>query len=944
LMLVSGSIFFANPNVGMLADFNRSTVSAMLAFRNVIITLIILLVISWLRMKGENAGWYSTGFGLAIMIVLFTISIFYIVWWQTKKINSDEGDKEKLYKALQEKDAFNRGILSSLKASVAVIDGDGKIIMVNKAWENFAAENGVTTLERVGRGSNYFSVCSRAAAHGDQIAAEALQGIMAVLNKQTKLFELQYPCHSQVQQRWFLLRVMPFENGTQTIVVSHNDITEIVLSRVKTEESEANLRQIMDNSSGMIASIDRHHRMIVFNRATANEYKQYCGEELKPGMIHYKVFPPDGQALWKAKIDETLAGTAAMFERIYEIVGKKKYAEICLYPIRKGNEVEGVTCFIADITERKLAELENEESRKKYYSLYENSAEGILLTIPDGDILAANKAACEIFGMTEEEICKAGREGVVDITDPNLPLLLQERRLTGKASGELTFKRKDGSKFSGEITSVLFKDASGNERSSMIIRDISARKAAEQLVKISEARLKKAQQIAHIGSWYYSFRENKLQWSDEAYSIFGVSVESFVPTAESFVQLIHPDDRKVVQEHLQSFNSGINPGELKCRVILKDESVRYINGRGDIKFDNDGKPVSITGTMQDITSMKLAEQKVAESENRLRTIFNTEPECIKLLNEKGELLDMNPAGLAMLEADNLDIIKGASCFSIVKPAYRDAFARLHKQVFEGKTGNLQFEITGMKGTDRWLESHAVPMRDAEGNIITMLSVTRDVTAQKKAEEEKFRLLGVLQKSLNEIYIFDSETLLFEYVNDAALKNLGYSMEVMTGMSPLDIKPEFNPGKLKKLVSPLVNHEKEKIIFETIHKRADGSMYPVEAHLQLITQDGHSVFLAVIQDITVRKKTEQELRESEALLKDVTASLPGIVYRYVTGADGKIRFLFLSEGIRRYQEDSVEDIYKDSSLLFSKIHPEDFGRLMAGMAESNKSLERLTIIY
>ena len=945
LMLVSIAVFFSRPGSVFLSAFNKPTVAGKTGFQGALLTIFLLFIISWLKVQGQEAGLYSTGFGVALMVIAFILSIFILTWWRTNKLNIAEEEKDKLLKLIQESDAYSRSILSSLRAAIAVIDAEGKIVTVNKAWENFAAENGVTTLERVARGANYFTVCNKAAAAGDEIAAQAIKGIQSVLQKERKVFELQYPCHSPSKQRWFLLRVMPFESEKPMVVVSHNDITEIVLASMKVEESETSLRQIMDNSSGMIASFDREHQVIVFNKATEFEYKRFCGKDLKRGDIVYKVFPPDAQLVWETKINEALTGNPVKFERNYIIGDRKIYAEIFVYPIRKGSCIEGVTCFVSNITERKIAELEMEESQKKYRSLFDNSADGILLTIPDGQVLTANKAACEIFGMTEDEICAAGRTGLVDMTDPNLPVLLQERRLTGKTNGELIFKRKDGTKFTGEITSVIFKDVSGNERSSMIIRDISKRKETEKLVKISEARLRKAQQVAHVGSWYHNFRDNSVQWSDETYRIFNVSPDTYNPAIDSLIQLVHPADQQAMLEHLDKFSNGINSGELQFRILFPDGSVRYVNGRGDIKFDKEGKPVSITGTVQDITSMKLAEEKVIESETRLRTIFNTEPECIKLLNPKGELLDMNPAGLAMIEADNLEMVKGKSVFGIIAPEHRVGFEKLTQMVFEeGRAGNMQFRIIGLKGTSRWLETHAVPMKDDGGNIISLLSVTRDITDKKKAEEQKYRLLGVLQKSLNEIYIFDPATFQFEYVNDAALDNLGYTMEAMAGMTPLDIKPEFTPGKIKKLIAPLFNHEQEKVIFETVHKRADGSLYPVEVHLQLITHEEESVFLAVIQDITVRKNAEREIRESEKKLREVTSSLPGIVYQYKINQERKIEFTFLSKSISRYQDDNPEDIYRDSRLLFSKVHPDDTGRLMLAIESANKKMAPLSVQY
>lgn len=115
----------------------------------------------------------------------------------------------------------------------------------------------------------------------------------------------------------------------------------------------------------------------------------------------------------------------------------------------------------------------------RYRLLFENSMDGILLTSPNGAILQANPSACQILGRTEEQIIQEGRQGLVDPDDPNLHVLLDQRARTGKAHGELRFRRTDDTFFPVEISSVLFLDAAGEKRTCMIFRDISARKQLE---------------------------------------------------------------------------------------------------------------------------------------------------------------------------------------------------------------------------------------------------------------------------------------------------------------------------------------------------------------------------------------------------------------------------------------------------------------------------------
>ncbi len=147
------------------------------------------------------------------------------------------------------------------------------------------------------------------------------------------------------------------------------------------------------------------------------------------------------------------------------------------------------------LLKRKFIELKRSEdarieSEEKYRSIYNNSLDGILLTAPDGGILAANPAACQILGRAEMEICQLGREGVVDTRDPNLENALKIRSETGHFRSELTLIRSDGSLFPAEVTSAVFKDRDGSQKTSMIIRDITERKRIEEDLQKNEAHLR----------------------------------------------------------------------------------------------------------------------------------------------------------------------------------------------------------------------------------------------------------------------------------------------------------------------------------------------------------------------------------------------------------------------------------------------------------------------
>jgi PAS domain S-box-containing protein len=127
-----------------------------------------------------------------------------------------------------------------------------------------------------------------------------------------------------------------------------------------------------------------------------------------------------------------------------------------------------------------------------YQSLFLNSMDGILLTSPDGAILAANPAICRLLGYTEAELCALGRNGVVDRSDPRLAIALEERRATGRLVAQLTLIASDGRRIPVEVSSRVFRDAAGEQRTSMLVRDASERIRAEELLRQSEERFRVA--------------------------------------------------------------------------------------------------------------------------------------------------------------------------------------------------------------------------------------------------------------------------------------------------------------------------------------------------------------------------------------------------------------------------------------------------------------------
>lgn len=140
---------------------------------------------------------------------------------------------------------------------------------------------------------------------------------------------------------------------------------------------------------------------------------------------------------------------------------------------------------------------------------------------------------------------------------------------------------------------------------------------------------------------------------------------------------------------------------------------------------------------------------------------------------------------------------------------------------------------------------------------------------REAQIERDRLLTLIQNSLNEIYIFDCKTLKFQYLNQAAINNLGYDFETVQEMTPIDINPYLDsPEDYKRIIQPLLDGELEKDLYLTKHARKDGSTYPIEIHLQLIRQNDQEFFTAIGFDLTDREKDAKRIQEQKEIAKEL----------------------------------------------------------------------------
>ncbi|MCB1789334.1 MAG: PAS domain-containing protein [Gammaproteobacteria bacterium] len=151
--------------------------------------------------------------------------------------------------------------------------------------------------------------------------------------------------------------------------------------------------------------------------------------------------------------------------------------------------------------------------------------------------------------------------------------------------------------------------------------------------------------------------------------------------------------------------------------------------------DADGKVTRLLAITRDIDDRKHMQRLLEEQRNRLQTIIQSEPECVKLQNRQGVITEMNPAGLSLLQASDPEQVVGHSIYEFLDPLYHDAYRQLTTAVFDGSRDSLEFEVRTIAGQRRWLETHATPLNGSDGRPAALLAITRDIDARKKSEEK-----------------------------------------------------------------------------------------------------------------------------------------------------------------------------------------------------------------
>ncbi|HLG33667.1 MAG TPA: PAS domain S-box protein [Bacteroidia bacterium] len=643
-------------------------------------------------------------------------------------------------------------------------------------------------------------------------------------------------------------------------------------------DTEHGLSEILDRITDGFIALDKNWCYTYMNKRAGEilnrDPQQMIGKHI------WTEFPEGiGQPFHKAYEQAMTEQKYIFLEEYYPPLDR--WFENHIYP-----SPNGVSVYFRCITEKKKQELKLKTSETKYRSVVENIHESLVVEDVDGNLVYANNEFSKMFGFSKDELRNLS---LIDYTAPeSYPEVLERhiQRMKGiELPEEFEYKgmRKDGTEIwvDCRVSAILSEGRIVGTQS--LERDITERKKAEEKLIEKELQYRLLIEHASDGIFISDLNEHFLDANSSACELIGYSKEELL---------------KLVVDDLVI----IKPGETPSRFDEIKSGIRIIQERNLRRKDGSMVPVEVTAKMlpdkrilsivRDVTERKKNDEKLAESENRLRTIIQTEPECIKLIGPNCELLEMNPAGLIMIEADNIEQVINRSVLDLINEKYRDAFARLTSEVFNGNPGSLEFEITTLKGTHRWLEIHAVPLRDIDGKIISLLGITRDITERKKAEEEILKSRKQFQSLVENIpgvyWVNDLDTYQTLYISPSYETIWGRRVEDLYN-NPADFINSVHPEDKALLFEAhknIANTLKTNITYRIV--RPDGELRWISAKTNVVIDShGKKTEYGYAEDITERKKTEQAIKESEEKFRTLVESSPVGIFLFQP--DGQVTY-------------------------------------------------------
>lgn len=534
---------------------------------------------------------------------------------------------------------------------------------------------------------------------------------------------------------------------------------------------------------------------------------------------------------------------------------------------------------MGDISDRRSAELALRDSEERFRVLATAAPVGIFQTDPEGACLFVNDRWLELTGLSDQDAMGDGWIKAVHLDDRSAVFAEWQGAIEQEREFVLEYRFQQSN---GTVVWVVGRAIALQDEASTVtgylgtVMNISDRKQAEERLQQQLAAVAAARDgIAILKDGHYVYLNQahaQIFGYDSADELIAKTWQCLYQdeVVETIEQTIFP----VLAEH------GTWQGELTAQ---KRDGSTFVE---DLSLTLTARDTLVC-VCRDVTARKQIELALRDSEERLQIAL----ESARMGSWDWDMQNNHITWSESMEqligpqfrtlSNDFETLRG-----MIHPDDIDRVSQTIQQTIEQHQDyQCEYRVLRADSSVCWVNSKGRLWYDPTGQPIRMTGISVDITDSKQVEAERMRLFDMLAASLNEIYIFDAETWQFQYVNPSALQNLGYDLESMKSMTPINIKPELTAEQFQQLVVPLSQCQKDKIIFQTVHQRSDGSLYPVEVHLQLIQRLDERVFLAVISDITERQKSERAIQQSTALLQGISTAQE----QFIVDSDPRILF-------------------------------------------------------
>jgi PAS domain S-box-containing protein len=523
------------------------------------------------------------------------------------------------------------------------------------------------------------------------------------------------------------------------------DITELREAEQELRASEGRFRTFVDHATDAFLLLDDHWTILDVNRQ-ASDSLGYSREELIGKHKNDLDVGLDEASIQRLK-QRMVAGEAITFETRH----RRKDGTSFPVEVRVGQFEQGgrrFLCLARDISDRKRAEDELRASEERFRSFVDHATDGFFLFDEHQAILDVNRQACESLGYAREEMIGMHPHDFDAGLDEASMARIGERVTTGETvTFETLHRRKDGTVFPVEVRARQFQQGAHHFRLSLA-RDITERKRAEEVLRDSEAKLQKAQRIAHFGWWERDFSTAHVTLSDEVCRIFGLQPVDLPEWHGRWLKLIHPEDRPRAAE---AAAAALLPGgpryDVEYRLVRPDGTERIVHSQGDVTWDESGRPLRQFGVLQDITELRQAEKELRASEEALRRRETYLAEAQRL-SHTGTLAFNATAPVYWSQESyriwGLDPQQGLpDRETVLQRIHPDDRERVNVKIEEALRQKrdfiLEFRIVLPDGTVKYIESTGHPLLSADGELVEMVATHVDVTERKRAQEEHERL-------------------------------------------------------------------------------------------------------------------------------------------------------------------------------------------------------------